>query len=100
MGCHGGASGGRRSSSGKEAKVIGKVKMGNGTQEVYDKIPEGWKVQDAQTTPFGYVFITNGVSIFQNLRGEKKGKRKTGLIRDSFLWNDKSVQNRIRPIMK
>lgn len=42
------------------------------------------------------------VADFQNLRGENKGKRKTGLIKDLFLWNDKSksVQSRISPIMK
>lgn len=83
---------------GKEAKVIGKVRMGNGVQDVYNKMPEGWKVQDAQTTPYGYIFVTNGVSIFQNLRGENKGKRKTGLIKDYVIWNDKSEKRKIKPM--
>jgi HK97 family phage prohead protease len=68
-----------------EAKILGQVSMKGRMQDVYDRIPQGWKRYNAQTTPLGYTAIYNGVSIFQNTKGAQKGTRQTGLIRENWI---------------
>lgn len=84
----GGGSANNANDNQRHVKILGQVIMANKPIDVYDEIPQGWKRSDAQTTPFGYVFITNGISYFQNTRGETRGKRKTALIKDKYIWKD------------
>lgn len=83
---------------GSGAKVLGKVQMNNKMVDVYSQLPNGWKTENVMTAPLEYKFITNGISPIQNVRGETKGKRKTGLIKDKSVWNDKTAKGKIRPI--
>lgn len=55
-----GSRGGKRKSRTVGAKVIETM---NGLP-VYNRVPAGWKLFDAQNAPRGYEMISNGKSVF------------------------------------
>ncbi len=58
---------------------MNKIKLGRFEVDEYQELPKGWKEDKGATTaPVGFIWITNGKSLF-------RGERKSGLIREENL---------------